>query len=232
MRECRSWPVAADCDAWDPYTLQALGASHGGVVGHICYALRRSVVLGLLKLRSRRQERVARFSSSMPLPAKAVANYFLDRAKRDRIPMTQMKIQKLVYIAHGWHLAMLDRPLIREKIEVWRWGPVIPDLYHDLKEFGNQPVTRKSVEIVIDGTAVNLRAPKISFADRDTDTTKILLDRVWKVYRGYTAAQLSAMTHRKGTPWQDMARNLKIYIPNKLIQKYYKNRINKNARST
>lgn len=168
----------------------------------------------------------------MPLPAKAVANYFLDRAKRDRIPMTQMKIQKLVYIAHGWHLAMLDRPLIREKIEVWRWGPVIPDLYHDLKEFGNQPVTRKSVEIVIDGTAVNLRAPKISFADRDTDTTKILLDRVWKVYRGYTAAQLSAMTHRKGTPWQDMARNLKIYIPNKLIQKYYKNRINKNARST
>ena len=188
--------------------------------------------MGLLKLRSRRQERVARFSSSMPLPAKAVANYFLDRAKRDRIPMTQMKIQKLVYIAHGWHLAMLDRPLIREKIEAWRWGPVIPDLYHDLKEFGNQPVTRESVEIVIEGTAVNLRAPKISFADRDTDKTKILLDRVWRVYHGYTAAQLSAMTHREETPWQEMARNLKIYIPNKLIQRYYKNRINKNARST
>lgn len=188
--------------------------------------------MDLLKLRSRHQERVARFSSSMPLPVKAVANYFLDRAKSDRIPITQMKIQKLVHIAHGWHLALLDRPLIREKIEVWRWGPVISDLHHDLKEFGNQPVTRELSEILIDGTAVNLRAPKISFADRDTDKTKILLDRVWSVYRGYTAAQLSAMTHRKGTPWQEMARNLKIYIPNKLIQRYCKNRINKNARST
>lgn len=187
--------------------------------------------MGLLKSRSRHQRRVEKFNSSIPLPAKAVANYFIELAKSEQVSITQMKIQKLVYIAHGWHLALLERPLVRERIEAWRWGPVIPDLYHDLKEFGNQPVTREAVEIMIDGTIVEVRAPRIGFSDGDTDKTKVLLDRVWKVYRRYTAAQLSEMTHRNGTPWQETARNLKTYIPNEMIQKYYKDRIRSNAKS-
>ena len=104
-------------------------------------------------------------------------NYLFGRAKKEWIPRTRIKIQKLVYIANGRHLALLDRPLIREKIGVRQWDPVISDLYHDLKKFRNQPVTRESVEIVIDGTTVNLRTLKMSCAGRYTNTDKIVSDQ-------------------------------------------------------
>ena len=78
-------------------TLQALGASHGSVFGHIRYALGRSVVLGLLKLRSRHKSEWLDSAHRCRCQQKAVANYFPRPGQEDRIPMTQMKIQKLVY---------------------------------------------------------------------------------------------------------------------------------------
>ena len=65
----------------------------------------------------------------------AVANCFLDIADAQSRPITPLKIQKLVYIAHGWHLAIYEEPLIVELVEAWKWGPVIPLLYHEFKNF-------------------------------------------------------------------------------------------------
>ena len=43
-------------------------------------------------------------------PVKAIANFFIDRYGRHGI--TPLKLQKLIYVAHGWHLALLDKPLV------------------------------------------------------------------------------------------------------------------------
>ena len=74
-----------------------------------------------------------------PYRACAIANYFLERAERE--PITQMKVQKLVYFAHGWHLGITQKPLINEQVEAWPYGPVIPSLYQDLKRWGADPIT-------------------------------------------------------------------------------------------
>jgi len=67
----------------------------------------------------------------MPLPSAAVANYFLDLGLRESIPITPLKLQKLVYFAHGWYLGFTGEPLLNEGIQAWEYGPVIPSLYHD-----------------------------------------------------------------------------------------------------
>ena len=67
------------------------------------------------------------FEFLMPTPytAKAIANYFLKHRKRFKRkgPITQMKLHKLVYFAHGWHLALKGEPLIDETLQAWDYGP-------------------------------------------------------------------------------------------------------------
>ena len=160
----------------------------------------------------------------------AVANYFLDKARNAHRSLTPMKIQKLVYIAHGWHLALLDRPLIRERVEAWRWGPVIEVLYHEFKGFAKQPITRRARDYYGgDLFAIERQVPEIHFVGGDADRTRALLDRVWDVYGGLTATQLSRMTHQEGTPWRDAASQLRAYISESQIRDYYKALAARNA---
>src|SRR5207248_7727795 len=80
------------------------------------------------------------YSEGMAYPSAAVANEFLHLARRENKSLTPMQILKLVYLAHGWYLALTGRPLINEPIQAWKFGPVIASLYHALKIYGNRPV--------------------------------------------------------------------------------------------
>src|SRR5437660_9090573 len=72
----------------------------------------------------------------MATSARRVANEFLRLAEEDDRALTPLQIIKLVYIAHGWMLALYQRPLITDRIEAWKYGPVIPQLYQDMKVYG------------------------------------------------------------------------------------------------
>ena len=130
--------------------------------------------------------------------AKAIANYFLDKGDEDGILMSPMKVIKLVYLAHGWYLAFTEKPLIEDYVEAWTYGPVIPSLYHEFKMWGSFPINGrakerrglKKVEATIEDKPENRSFPTIPF-----------LDRIWTVYKKYTALELSALTHVEGTPW-------------------------------
>ncbi|MGA7027993.1 MAG: type II toxin-antitoxin system antitoxin SocA domain-containing protein, partial [Candidatus Acidiferrales bacterium] len=70
-----------------------------------------------------------------------VARYFLALVDEDAgDSLSNLKLQKLVYYAQGFHLALYGEPLFPEVIRAWRHGPVVPELYHALKQFGAGPV--------------------------------------------------------------------------------------------
>ncbi|MCY4000360.1 MAG: DUF4065 domain-containing protein, partial [Bacteroidetes bacterium] len=54
--------------------------------------------------------------------------------------LTPMQLIKLSYIAHGWTLGISGEPLFNDTVEAWRYGPVVPDIYHTYKEFGHSPI--------------------------------------------------------------------------------------------
>jgi uncharacterized phage-associated protein len=66
----------------------------------------------------------------MAYPASLIAQLFVNRAIKEGNPITQMKLQKMVYVAHGLYLASHNEPLIKENFQAWRFGPVVPDIYH------------------------------------------------------------------------------------------------------
>lgn len=154
----------------------------------------------------------------------AVANYFIEKAAQEDSSVTPMQLLKLVYIAHGWNLAVNDEPLISDPIEAWKYGPVIPRVYHAFKKFGRHKV--QSFALKSDAAAV--------FFPEDIDDEPIqsdfdekerqLVDIVWDLYKKFDGLKLSQLTHLKDTPWDQVYRNGigSLRIANDIIQKYYK----------
>lgn len=125
----------------------------------------------------------------------AVANYFLEAGDKDGVPITHLKLQKLVSIAYGFHLAFFDQRLFNERVEAWDLGPVVPELYHEFKRFGYEPIT--SMATVFDhhnGRFYTVRAA--------SPRVRKVLRFVWERYGKRSATQLVQLTHAPGTPWR------------------------------
>jgi uncharacterized phage-associated protein len=139
----------------------------------------------------------------MPFSAKAVANEFLKLAKRDGKSLSPMQLIKLVYFAHGWHIALAGKPLLNERVEAWKFGPVIPTLYHEFKRFGNEPITAFAQEsgYRLVGSAIKLYANNVELEGDGAAFAKQLIEKVWQRYGKLTAIQLSNLTHTPDSPW-------------------------------
>lgn len=149
----------------------------------------------------------------------AVANEFLDRARLAGRRLTPMQLQKLVYIAHGWTLAVTGQPLVDERVEAWQWGPVYPSLYDALKLYGSGAVKD---EIHRNNWAGNerIRGPVVS--EDFTRDERAILDKVWEQYGDLEAFQLSALTHDDNTPWSDVFDGTRHkVIPNSAIREHF-----------
>lgn len=128
----------------------------------------------------------------------AVANEFIVLADRSGRKLTQMQLQKLVYIAHGWTLAITGEPLVYGEPHAWQWGPVYPSLYDALKRFGSGPVKSE----IRENNWINLDSARGEvIVEMFTETERDIIQRVWDQYGDLEAFQLSALTHNDGTPW-------------------------------
>lgn len=165
---------------------------------------------------------------------RAIANWFLTRAEASGEELTAMKLQKMAYVAHGWHLAY-DGPLVHDVVEAWQWGPVFRSLYREFRDFGSQPITRRAT--AFDGASLKVREISIDDYERihsPLETAKFL-ESVWDRYGHFTAAQLSDITHQPGTPWSQVVEQMGgairpfTVIPNDLIAEHYKKLLHERA---
>jgi uncharacterized phage-associated protein len=134
----------------------------------------------------------------MAYPASLIAYAFVKKGIDEGKFVTQMKLQKLVYFAQGYHLAKYNEPLIKENFEAWKFGPVVPEIYQDFKLYGSKLITNTS-----------------SFRPSGTDASRVVLDSeafdsikyTWDVLKDFSAMALSNWTHQPSTPWS------KVYDP-------------------
>lgn len=179
----------------------------------------------------------------MPYPAKAVANCFLSLAGDDDV--SPMKMQKLVYFAHGWLLAVDNDPLINEQIEAWKYGPVVPSLFRCLKHYGNSPIDRPIVitKVTRDSETGKLimrrSTPSLKdYEDEGVNIATAVIERTWHEYGKYSAVRLSNMTHEQGGPWDRVMNDCDRQpphgtdIPRKYIEEHFKQSLQRNLKTT
>ena len=137
---------------------------------------------------------------TMAFDSRQIANHFIRFAKNDHRFVFVTAIMKQVYIAHGWTLALVDRPLIGDRIEAWRYGPVIPAIYYNFR--GGQ------VFFNIDQEMMN-------------DAEESIVQQVYDIYGDMSARQLTSITHAPGGPWDVVTKAQGLIIPDSLIKSYY-----------
>ena len=139
--------------------------------------------------------------------ARGIANILIKTGIQDRQPRTPLQIVKLTYLCHGWMLGLYHQSLSAQPVEAWQYGPVIPDVYDEVKSYGRKPITE-----LIDFPLANF-----DFIEED------LVGQVYRAYEDFSGIQLSQITHEPDTPWHKIwnqyGRNT--IIPNSLIEEHF-----------
>jgi uncharacterized phage-associated protein len=138
-----------------------------------------------------------------------VAKYFLaqqDETAGDLI--SNLKLQKLVYYAQGFHLAISDRPLFPEPIKAWIHGPAVPELYEFYKEYGANAIP----------------CPTDIDWNKYDEETRSLLDEVYSVLGQFSAWKLRNMTQEE-SPWKEASKTAG-EITHQSLKEYFKTQLN------
>ncbi|WP_082473260.1 Panacea domain-containing protein [Methylobacterium sp. Leaf85] len=142
-----------------------------------------------------------------------IAKWFInatDRESGDAI--THLKVQKLVYYAQAWSIALYNKPLFDEDFEAWAHGPVAVSVWDNYREHGFASIPEQKL--------------KVKFSEKPL----ALLNAVNKKYGIYTAKKLENMTHKE-TPWLEARGDLReldkcnTKISKDTIKSYFKSKI-------
>ncbi len=117
--------------------------------------------------------------------------------------ISNLKIQKLLYYAQGYTLAITDKPLFDNEIVAWANGPAVESVYHHYKSYESNCITPEEFNVKL-------------IPDEVLD----ILEDVFLNFGQYSDWKLRDMTHNE-TPWQNTLKNSVINIDE--IKKYFKN---------
>lgn len=141
------------------------------------------------------------------ISAKIVAEYLLSLSDPEEGDLvSHLKLQKLLYYAQGFNLAVFGKPLFDESILAWGHGPVVESVYQEYREHGSNPIP----------------VPEDVDFDALPEDQRDLLDEVYSVCGQYSAWRLREMTHVE-PPWRDTPRNE--VISHKRLKAYFKTQV-------
>lgn len=133
----------------------------------------------------------------MSYPAIVIANEIINLASRDKIGITPMKLQKILYLANGISLKRKNEKLIHESFEAWEYGPVVPSVYYIYKEHRGDNIVETKDEVVQSGQYSSTPASSIKLAPEDA----LIVKDAWDNAKKLSAFTLSAWSHNENSPW-------------------------------
>lgn len=121
------------------------------------------------------------------VPALQISEFFIRRFSESDAPMTNLKLQKLLYYSQGIGFRR-NVKLFKEPLHAWKHGPVVEEVYHAYKIHGNQPIP-VNPEMNLDSIQQN-------------EMIQAVLEETISLYGLYDAWFLRQKTHGE-SPWLD-----------------------------
>lgn len=105
-------------------------------------------------------------------------------ARREKVLVRPMKLQKLLFFSYGWYAGKTGNMLFGQGFQAWPYGPVIPLVYNSYKGWGSDVIDEKGKKI-----------------DLGNENANSLVDAAVTNYGHSSDMALSDITHKQGSPW-------------------------------
>ena len=141
---------------------------------------------------------------------------------KDR-PVSNLKLQKVLYFVQGYYLQMTGHAFFSDEIEAWPYGPVVPDVYEQFQQFGANfiPYTREYSEFDYLTWDENVHYFNMNdLRKQDLDFLKAVVDKLDK----YSASDLVTITHKQALWQQAIEFGNRAIITKNSIKQYFDER--------
>lgn len=150
-----------------------------------------------------------------------VARYIVNYSWEEKKPISNLKLQKLLYFVQAKFLINLDgEACFSDEIEAWAFGPVVPNVYHEFKKYGASIIPR--IDYYIDFSNGIWNAKKIEYRDdiiKETD--RKIINKIVDELSDYSASMLVEITHKQ-KPWcGNYSKGKNNRIPKEDIKEYF-----------
>ncbi len=125
---------------------------------------------------------MTRMEEKMAYPALDIAKYIITYSIHKKSPVSNLKLQKMLYFAWIDYYKKLKTDLFTDSICAWQFGPVVPEVYYEFCVYGGRPITQEY---------------KKELAPGDMQILDEIIDR----YLRQSVSELVNMTHQPGKPW-------------------------------
>lgn len=131
-----------------------------------------------------------------------VAKYIVTYCNRKNKPISNLKLQKVLYYAWIDYYKETGNALFVDDICAWKLGPVVPGVYYEFCTYAGIPI----------------------FQEYDVDidpNDMVILNGIIDKYLDVSARTLVDQTHKRGSPWDRVFRDgagMRAVIPFALIK--------------
>ena len=121
-----------------------------------------------------------------------VANNVLSRAFAEKISVTPMKLQKILYFVASEYQKATNQRLFEEPFLTWAYGPVLYSVFNEFRSFSKDKISRY---------ARDAKNHTLVVKESEDEALRDSLDRVWAATRYRGAIELSVLTHAEDSAW-------------------------------
>lgn len=133
-----------------------------------------------------------------------LSNYIIRRSNQNKVSITNLKLQKILYYVQGYSFRIFGVPAFDDEIYAWHYGPVVPMAYYEFNIYGARSLDWD----------VNDELPV--FTPHYANMVDAVIDKCMPLY----SSTLVEKTHREA-PWKNAyegsvisKRAMKIYFEN------------------
>lgn len=139
-----------------------------------------------------------------------VSRYVIEYSNQKEYGISNLKLQKILYFIQAFFLISKENgsPCFKEKIEAWDFGPVVPEVYREYKQYGSSDIPTMTSYIEFDEENIWNSRRKLYgdhvIAEEDAKRINAVVDQ----FSRYSATDLVTLTHNQA-PWENA------YVPHR-----------------